>query len=367
MTKTRVIAAPVLEKFSVDVFEKAGIPKDEARRAADVLAWANLHGVDSHGIRNLKPMYIDPLAAGKIKKEAEFKATYETPNSAVVDGDSGLGLVAADWAMRLAIEKAEQSGLCFISMRNSHHFGAAGYYSMQAAQRDMVGISMSGYFFAEGSDYGVLPTFGIEPMLSTNPMSVAFPAETNPPFLLDMATSIVPFNRVMLMKESNQAIPAGWGLDSNGRPTQDPSELRQLFPLGGSRELGGHKGFGLGLMVEIFCAMLSGGWTDTSYASKAVEFNRYKQHNDAHFFGAIRLDLFRPANDFKKAMDSFVEAIHEAPTAPGHDQIYYPGEIEHLTRKEREITGIPIGEAVWSDLKSLAKRYAVPLELRSNS
>jgi LDH2 family malate/lactate/ureidoglycolate dehydrogenase len=367
MNKARVIAAPVLEEFSAAVFEKAGIPMEQARRAAGVLSWANLHGVDTHGIRNLKPMYIDPLATGKIRNNVELKITHETANSAVVDGDGGLGLVAADWAMRLAIKKAEQSGLCLISMRNSHHFGAAGYYSMQAAHHDMIGISMSGYFFAEGSEYGVLPTFGKEPMLSTNPMSVAFPTESNPPFLLDMATSIVPFNRVMLMKESNQAIPAGWGLDSNGKPTQDPAELRQLFPLGGSRELGGHKGFGLGLMVEIFCAMLSSGWTYTSEVSKAIEFNRYKQHNDAHFFGAIRLDLFRPANEFKKAMDSFVEAIHQAPTAPGHDQIYYPGEIEDLTRKERAIIGIPISDAVWFDLQSLAKKYGVLLENRRES
>jgi len=307
------------------------------------------------------------LAAGKIKKGAELKITYETPNSAVIDGDGGLGLVAADWAMRLAIEKAEQSGLCLVSMRNSHHFGAAGYFSHQAVRHDMIGISMSGYFFAEGSEYGVLPTFGTEPMLSTNPMSIAFPTGSNPPFLLDMATSIVPFNRVMLMKDNNQTIPAGWGLDSNGQPTQDPSEVRQLFPLGGSREMGGHKGFGLGLMVEILCAILSGGWADTSHASKATAFNHYKQHNDAHFFGAIRLDLFQPANEFKKGMDSFVDAIHKAPTVPGHDQIYYPGEIEHLARKERLVNGIPISDTVWADLQSLAKQYGVPLEFRSES
>ena len=354
--------AQILENFSAAVFEQAGIPVMQARTAAGVLVWASLHGIDTHGIRNLKPMYIDPLAVGKIKKDAIFKVTYETPSSALVDGDSGLGLVAADWAMRVAIEKASRSGLCLISMRNSHHFGAAGYYSMLAVPHDMIGLSMSGYFFAEGSEYGVIPTFGTQPMLSTNPMSITFPTGSEPPFLLDMATSIVPYNRVMMMKESNQPIPAGWGLDSSGQPTQDPSKLRQLFPLGGTRQMGGHKGFGLGLMVEVLCAILSGGRMDTSQVSKATAFNRYKQHNDAHFFGAICLDLFRPADEFKKDMDAFVGTIHDAPAAPGHDRIYYPGEIEHLTREKRAVKGIPITDAVWSDLKSLSEQYDVPLE-----
>jgi L-2-hydroxycarboxylate dehydrogenase (NAD+) len=362
MTKSRFIHAPILEYFSATVFERVGIPVEQARVVAGILVWASLHGIDTHGIRNLKPMYIDPLTAGKIKKNAVFNVTYETPSSAIIDGDSGLSLVAVDWAMRLAIDKAEKSGICLISIRNSHHFGAAGYYSMLAVPKDMIGLSMSGYFFAEGSEYGVLPTFGTQPMISTNPMSIAFPTSVEPPFLLDMATSIVPYNRVMLMKESNQPVPADWGLDSSGQTTRDPSELRQLFPLGGAREMGGHKGFGLGLMVEVLCVILSGGWMDTSQVSKATAFNRYKQHNDAHFFGSIRLDLFRPANDFKKDMDAFVGAIHAAPAAPGHDHIHYPGEIENLTRKKRAEKGIPITDAVWSDLQSLSEQYDVPLE-----
>jgi LDH2 family malate/lactate/ureidoglycolate dehydrogenase len=335
---------------------------DQARIAAGVLVWASLHGIDTHGLRNLKPMYIDPLAAGKIKRNAVCRVTYETPTSALVDGGSGLGLVAADWAMRLAIDKAEESGICLISMRNSHHFGAAGYYSMLAVPKDMIGLSMSGYFFAEGSEYGVLPTFGTQPMLSTNPLSIAFPTGKEAPFLLDMATSIVPFNRVLMMKESNQRVPLGWGLNSSGQPTQDPVELCQLLPLGGSRQMGSHKGFGLGLMVEVLCAILSGGWVDTRQASKATDFNRYKQHNDAHFFGAIRLDLFRPADEFKKDMDALVGAIHAAPSAPGHDHLYYPGEIEHLTQENRTAKGIPITDSVWSDLQSLSEQYEVALE-----
>ena len=363
MSETKCIPSSVLEEFSRKVLQKVGVPKDQASTAAKVLIWASLHGIDSHGVRNLKPMYIDPITAGKIKIDTEFKIINETPVSVVADGGSGLGLVAAEWAMQLAIEKAENSGICLVSMRNSHHFGPAGYYSMLAVPRNMVGLSMSGYFFAEGSEYGVLPTFGNQPMLSTNPISIAFPSMSKPAFLLDMATSIVPYNRVLMMQEAGQPVPAGWGLDSNGQPTQDPAKLRQLLPLGGTRETGGHKGFCLGLMVEVFCAFLSGGWMDTSHTSKATDFNLFKQHNDAHFFGAFRLDLFRSPDDFKKDLDKFIDIIHAAPAEPGRDHVYYPGEVEHIKRKKRIESGIPINDHIWSDLRDLSIRFNVPIEV----
>jgi LDH2 family malate/lactate/ureidoglycolate dehydrogenase len=192
-------------------------------------------------------------------------------------------------------------------------------------------------------------------------MSIAFPTMEEPPFLLDMATSIVPYNRVLMMMEAGQPVPDGWGLDSDGKPTQDSSKLRQLFPLGGTRVTGGHKGFGLGLVVEVLCAILSGGWLDTTQMSNFTEFNLYKQHNDAHFFGAIRLDLFRHADEFKRDMDALVNHIHAAPTEAGKEHVYYPGEIEYLTRKKRDVEGIPVTDPVWSILRDLSEKYKVPI------
>jgi len=316
-------------------------------------------------VRNLRNLYIDPLLAGKLKPRAINKVLFESTNSARIDGDGGLGLVGATKAMDFAIEKARETGIGLVSMRNSFHLGAAGYYAMRAVPRDMIGISMSGNFYAEGAERGVRPPFGSQPLLSTNPLSFAFATDNESPFLLDMATSVVPYNRVEMFQEENRSVPLGWGLDANGQATTNPAELRHLLPLGGSRELGGHKGFGLGLVVEILCAILSGGWEAAGDVSPVNEYQKHKQHNTAHFFGAIRLDMFRPANEFKRDMDALIRAIHAAPPDADHERVIYPGEIEAKTKKYRIATGIPLSKAVASDLQEISEQFDIPLDIEA--
>lgn len=358
---THTIKAKALKSFSTQVFEQIGVPSNQAHDAADVLIWANLHGVDTHGVRNLKKAYVEPLEQGKINAQPDYVVEHETAVSARVDGDSGLGMSAGCWAMRLAIDKAKRSGICLVTMHHSFHIAAAGYYPLMAIPHDMIGIAMTGNFFPERAERGLLPTFGLLPMMSTNPLSISFPTNQEPPFLLDMSTSVVPYNRVEMMKEAGQSIPLGWGLDRHGNPTTDPAALRLLLPLGGSREQGGHKGFGLALMVEILCAVLSGGWSDKADDSTSTSNHKHKQSHAAHFFAAIRIDSFRDIDAFKSDLDAMIRTIHAAPVAPDKEQIYVPGEIEHKIREIRLREGIPLPANIWEDLHTLSKRYDVPL------
>jgi LDH2 family malate/lactate/ureidoglycolate dehydrogenase len=198
------IAAERLRQFTQAVLEQVDVPSDQAADAAKVLVWANLHGVDTHGVRNLRPLYVEGIRNGRINPHADFRIQQETTVTARIDGDKGLGLAAGPWAMRLAIRKAKEHGVGICVVNNSHHYGAAGYHAMLAVPEEMIGISLTGMLFPKGSPIGVLPTFGKLPMLSTNPIAVAVPSGVEAPFLLDMATSITPYNRVMLYREVGQ-------------------------------------------------------------------------------------------------------------------------------------------------------------------
>jgi L-2-hydroxycarboxylate dehydrogenase (NAD+) len=344
-----------LRKFAQTVLERAGVPTDQAADAADVLVWANLHGVDTHGVRNLKPLYIEAITKGVVEPKPNFVIEHETSVTARVDGARGLGLVAGPWAMRLAMKKAEEHGVGIVAVRNSHHYGAAGYHAMMAVPQDMIGVSLTALLWAKGNTIGVLPTFGKIPMLSTNPISVAVPTGVEPTFLLDMATSIAPFNRVVLHREVGQPIPAGWALDENGQPTTDPLIARQLLPLGGSRETGGHKGYGLSVMVEIFCALLSGGWDQGA--------DGFEQTRDAHFLMAIRVDAFRSVTDFKAGMDAMIDTLHKVPPVDGQERVMVAGEPEAMTKQRRTQMGIPLAPNVADDLAALGERFDVPFDL----
>jgi LDH2 family malate/lactate/ureidoglycolate dehydrogenase len=199
-------------------------------------------------------------------------------------------------------------------------------------------------------------------MLSTNPLSIAFPGAEQPPFVLDMATSVIPLNRIELIKETGGSIPPGWGMDAEGRPTTDPEAIRQLLPLGGTRELGGHKGYGLGTAVTVLCAVLSGAWGPTP-AEPPGEGATYSQQREAHFFGAFRLDLFQPPGDFKRALDAMLRALQASPPIPGRERVYVAGEIEHETEQQRRRTGIPLTDKLVADLRDLSETYGIPLEL----
>lgn len=356
------VPAQALHAFARAVLEKAGVSPEHAADSADVLLWASRRGVETHGSRNLKLIYLRMLEAGLINPNANFFVEYETPVSARVNGDGGLGLAAGCWAMRLAMDKAAQSGMAFVTMRNSFHYGAAGYYPAMALSRDMIGISLTGRFNGQGVEIGVLPTFGSRPMFSTNPIAVAFPTEKEAPWVLDMATSIAPYNRVILHRENGLPVPPQWGLTADGRPTADAELLRHMWPLGGDRAHGGHKGYGLSMMVATLCGVLSGGWDEGNEGDDT--FNGYRQTGDSHFFGAIRIDAFRPVDGFKRGMDAMIQALHAAPKEEGQERIYVAGEIEHETEQKRLREGIPLTAATVADLREVAEKFGVGLAIK---
>lgn len=348
-----------LTDYATRVLENAGVPTDQARDAAQVLVWANLRGVDTHGVRNLELIYCKMMRNGMTKPNGEFRIEHETPVSARVNGDGGLGLSASVWAMRLAMEKARAAGIGMVAVSNSYHFGAAGYYPWMALQEDMIGIGLTGRFAPRGSEIGVVPTFAAVPMFSTNPISIGFPTHEEIPYLLDMATSTSPYNRITMYKELGRSVPLGWGTDAAGNPSTDPNVIRHLFPLGGTREQGSHKGYGLSMMVEVLCGVLSGGWSNL-WPPDETGFDGYRQQGDAHFLAAFRVDLFQPVDEFKRAMDAMIRALHAAPKAHGQDRIYVPGEIEYEVEQERRATGIPLPQNVVDTLHALGQEFNVP-------
>lgn len=343
-----------LKRFAAAALARVGVPPDQAADAADVLVWANLHGIDTHGVRNLKRFYVDGVAEGRIKAVPEFRIEQETSVTARVDGDQGLGLVVGPWAMRLAMQKARDHGIGIVVVRNSHHYGAAGYHAMQAVAQEMIGISLTGHLLHDGATMGVVPTFGKTPRLSTNPISIACPTGVEPTFLLDIATSIAPMNRIWLYQETGRTIPPGWALDEEGLPTTDPFAVRRLLPLGGARETGGHKGYALSVTVEVLCALLSGGWERNAEG-------QYVQTGDAHFFGAIRVDAFRAVTDFKDGMDALIQSLHATEPLDPAQPVLVPGEPEAQARQARSQAGIPLAPNVVEDIQVLAAQYDIPL------
>jgi L-2-hydroxycarboxylate dehydrogenase (NAD+) len=358
----RRVPANSLRLFLEQVFVHAGYPADQATDAADVLMWASLRGIDTHGVRNLKPYYIDRTISGELNPEARIRIEHESPNSARVDGDSGLGLFGACHAMRLAIKKCKGAGVGMVAMRNTHHLGAAGYFAHMAVEHGMLGLSMTGHFFGKGHSIGVAPVGGIKAMFSTNPLSFAAPCERHAPFVLDMASSVATVNRIEMHAHSGRPIPAGWALDATGNVTTDPAAARLLLPLGGSAELGGHKGAGLAMMVSILSGVLSAAWKPIEEAlakDESLQRVPFDQPTMGHFFAAIRIDTFQPIEWFRAAMDAWIDALHATPIASAGYKVRYPGELESATATERSKAGIPIAERWLREWHELAGRLGV--------
>lgn len=362
------VSASKLRDFTREVFLRFGLPADDADAATDVLMYASLRGVDTHGVRNLKRYYIDGLTDGTINPTARYRVLTETPVTATVDGDGGLGLVTAYRAMDLAIEKAGASGVGIVTVRDSQHFGAAGYFAHRAVAYDMIGMCGNGYFFHRGQETAVLPFGGALPMLSTNPLAMACPSQSLPAFVLDMSTSVVPVNRIELMQELGRSLPPGWGLDGDGEETTDPAAVKKVLPLGGDGLLGGHKGFGLALAVQILTGVLSGAWkrdpnVGRVLGDKPEPTDGYGQEGVGHIFAAIRIDAFGSTDAFKEGMDAMIATLNAAPSAPGHERVVSPGQIEHETEQKRLRDGIPLNAPTVEDLTALAERFELPLDV----
>jgi len=366
MAETGVrVRAERLKDFCVRVFQKMDVPEENARITAEVLVTADLRGIDSHGVARLR-RYRDGLRDGMMVARPEVQVVSETPATALIDAGAGLGQPVSHRAMERAIQKALDVGAGFVTVRNSNHFGIAGYYAMMALEHDCIGISMT------NAATLVTPTFGRDAMLGTNPISVAAPAGEELPFVLDMATSTVPRGKLEVYNRLEKPIPLGWATDETGTPTDEPARVLEnfkqragggLLPLGGAGELlGGHKGYGLSLWVDVFCAILSGAAYADQVYPKAAD-GRPLPSRIGHFFGAWRVDAFRPVREFKAAMDDLEHRLKNAPKAEGQTRIYVHGEKEYEEAERRSRDGIPLNPKVAADLRAIGEEVGVEYDL----
>jgi L-2-hydroxycarboxylate dehydrogenase (NAD+) len=349
-----------LLSFVQEVFIKIDCSNTDATTASKALLSADLRGIDSHGVARLSG-YIRLWEAQRINTSPDVKVIYETPSTAVVDGDGGLGLVVAPFSMQVAIDKANNVGTGWVSVQHSNHFGIAGYHAMMALEHDMIGIVMT------NASPLVAPTFSIERLLGTNPICVAVPAGDEPPFVADMATTTAANGKLEILQRKNLAAPSGWIQDKFGKSSNDPHELKRggaLLPLGGNFEHGSHKGYALGAVVDIFSAVLSGAnygpWVPPFVSFLPVADN-LPGKGIGHFFGAMRIDAFRPAIDFKKHMDQWIRRFRGATTIEGHDKVIIPGDPEREIAAKRLQNGIPLLDAVVKDLEMLGEKFQIHL------
>jgi LDH2 family malate/lactate/ureidoglycolate dehydrogenase len=345
-----------LYTFAFQVFLKMGCLEDDAHMAAKTLLSADLRGVDSHGIARLSG-YVRLWEVERINAQCKISVIHETPSTATVDGDGGLGLVVAPKAMAIAIEKAKNVGTGWVSVQNSNHFGIAGVHAMMALENDMIGIAMT------NASALVAPTFSRERMLGTNPIAVAIPAGNEPAFVADFATTTAANGKLEILQLKNQPTPDGWVQDVAGESSNDAHILKKggaLLPLGSDREHSSHKGYMLGSIVDIFSGVLSGAnfgpWVPPFPAYVPMPENQPGK-GIGHFFGAMRIDAFRTADAFKKDMDLWIQRFKNAQPIDTNQTVIIPGEPERIMELERMEMGIPVADAVWNDLKTLAIKF----------
>jgi L-2-hydroxycarboxylate dehydrogenase (NAD+) len=364
-TDFRIVWVEPLVEFCKKVFEKMGVPPGEAAIVSEVLVLADLRGIDSHGVARLR-RYYKGLKNGVMVSQPEIKVVHETPISALIDAGAALGQVAGSRGMKMAIEKASKNGVGFVSVRNSNHYGIAGYYSLMALKHDLIGISLT------NSDVYVVPTFGKAVMLGTNPISVTIPAFQERPFVLDMSTAVATLGKLEVYSRMGKKLPLGWATDEKGQVCSDPVRVLNnirgkagggLLPLGGEgEEFGGHKGYGLDLLVDILCGVLSGsGYLNLLYP-KTPE-GKPLPSLVGHFFGALRVDVFRPLEEFKKDMDDLIRRLKNSPKAEGQDRIFLHGEKEFELEEKYRKEGIPLYYKVYDDLRAIGEEVGVAFTL----
>ncbi|MEP7142320.1 MAG: Ldh family oxidoreductase [Ferruginibacter sp.] len=350
-----------LYAFSKNIFLKIGCSDANAETATKVLLSADLRGVDSHGIARLTG-YARLWEVGRINANPNIQIVHETPSTAVIDGDKGLGLVVAPAAMQVAIDKAKNVGTGWVSVKNSNHFGIAGYHAMMALDHDTIGIAMT------NASALVAPTFSVERLLGTNPIAVAIPAGNEQPFVADFATTTAANGKLEILQRQNLEAPNGWVQTKDGAPSTRAGEVKNggaLLPLGGDKEHGSHKGYMLGSIVDIFSAILSG----ANYGPWVPPFPAYIPMPEnlpgdgiGHFFGAMRIDAFRPAADFKLHMDKWIQRFRAAKTIKGELRVIIPGDPEREMERERMNNGIPLLQAVVNDLALLGAKYKLEIK-----
>src|SRR4030088_960663 len=341
------IKAERLEEIGRALFEAAGTPAEEAALVIRHVVNANLAGHDSHGVIQI-PTYIERIKVGHIVPGAPWKIVQESPTTTVVDGHWGFGYVVNERAMRLTIEKAEKSNVAAATVFRQGHIGRLSSYTQMAARAGMIGLITAD---SGRSPKAVAPFGGREARLGTNPISMAIPSDLDAPLYLDMATSAAAAGKIALAVARNERVPDGWVIGSDGKPTNDPSQLRRggaLLPLGGPE--GGYKGTGLAVMVEILCGLLTG-------LGFGVEPTG--RHNDGCFMAVFKVDAFRPLAEFKKEVGEFVKYLKETPPSEGSSGVLYPGEIEHRRQQDRSKNGIEVEDSTWTRIKIIADEYGL--------
>jgi len=354
------IPHPELHQFTVDVFIKVGVPSPDAIICADVLLSSDLRGIESHGMSRLK-MYIDRIMDGRQKAVTRIDILRETPGTALLDGNHGMGAVIATTAMRMAIEKAKVVGSGTIAVTNSTHFGIAGYYPLMAAKENMIGITVT------NTRPSTAPTFGVQPLLGTNPIAFSAPTDEGTPFLFDGATPIIQRGKVEIHARKDVPLPPGYVIDESGNPATNPHEIlkglnndtKAFLPLGGSGEdYGGHKGYGLATIVEILSASLQNGY----YLMDLLGFDAKGEKRPfglGHFFQAISIEAFIDPEDFKRTTGEILRTLRNSRKAEGQERIYTAGEKEIEAQRINSVKGIPLSPNLVEELNTLAENLGL--------
>lgn len=360
MHEIMYIPVNVIENFMMDVFQGLGVPQEDARMCSDVLIASDLRGIESHGVARLK-YYYDRIRRGQHRTRSEMEIVKETETTALVDGQHGMGHVIAYRSMRLAMDKARRYGLGAVAVRNSTHFGIAGYYSLMAADEGMIGLTVT------NARPAVAPTFGTEPMLGTNPIAFAAPSDMPYPFCFDAATPITQRGKIEVLTRAEKCVPEGWVIDAEGNPLTDPDRILEdlgqataaLLPLGGAgEEMGGHKGYGLGTVVEILSAALSGGPFMKDLLGFAPDGAR-RPYMLGHFFLAIDVEHFVPLEEFRRITGGIMRALQNARKAPGQERIYVAGEKEYEMEKIVREQGVPVNPNLHRELQTMRDELGI--------
>jgi ureidoglycolate dehydrogenase (NAD+) len=340
-----------ISQICSDILKSYQVPEEDAEIVSKSLVEADLRGVSSHGVIRLS-IYLKRIEKGIMKSNPNIQFVKETQNTAVLDGDYGLGQVVSQRAISRLIQKMKENHLGAIAVRRSNHFGAGAYWAMQLQEHDMIGIAVSNV------EPLMAPPGGAAARVGNNPLALAVPAGKEKPIILDMATSVVPLGRIVAAKSKGESIPLGWAVNRLGQATTDPDEVingGNLFPVGGP------KGYGIAVMIDILSALLSGGAIGPDIHSLYQDFNN--PNDISHFFMAIRIDAFMDPRVFRESVDRYIQYMKNTPLAPNTNQVYLPGEIEILNKERNLKEGITLPAAVVEEIVSYAKKASVSSDL----
>ena len=350
-----------MERFMVDVFKGVGVSEEDSKICAEVLITSDKRGIDSHGIGRLKPIYYDRIKEGIQNPVTNFEIVKETPTTAVIDGHDGMGHVIGRHSMEMAIEKAKKFGMGMVAVRNSTHYGIAGYYALMAIEQGMIGIT------GTNARPSIAPTFGVENMLGTNPLTFGIPTDEEFPFVLDCATSITQRGKIEVYDRAGKELPDGWVIDENGQSRRDTHQVlidlvkgkAALTPLGGiGEDTGGYKGYGYATVVEILSAALQGG----TFLKGLLGFNAdgsKRPYHLGHFFMAMDISAFTEVESFKKTSGDILRDLRASKKAPGYERIYTAGEKEYEAWLYRKGKGVPVNQALQKDMLTLKKELGL--------